>query len=147
MKLQTAAEAISFAKQLENESANFYQDLSQKCDQDKDIFLSFAKENGKNITEIERAYYGVITDAIEGCFAFSVEADDYRLETALADRDSYSIAINKAIEVEEMLVKFYSEAAEQSKGLMADVPRVFRIIAKRRNNRISKLRSLVENRG
>ena len=144
MKLQTAAEAISFARQLENESANFYQNLSQKYDEGKDVFLSFTKENRKNITEIERAYYGVISDAIEGCFAFNVEADDYRLETAPADRASYSVAINKAIEVEEMLMKFYFEAAKQSEGLMADVPRVFRIVAKKRNNRISKLRSLVE---
>lgn len=147
MKLQTSAESISFARQLENESANYYEDLSQRYTRDKDVFLSFAKENGRNVTEIERAYYGVITDAIEGCFAFSLEAGDYRLETTLADGVSYSEAVNKAIEMEEMLVKFYSEAAEQSKGLMADVPRVFRIVAKRRNNRIPKLRSLVENRG
>ena len=32
--------------------------------------ISFAKENKKNIANIERVYYGVITDAIEGSYAF-----------------------------------------------------------------------------
>ena len=70
MKLHTASEVISFVRKLESDSAKFYDTLSQKYVQGSDVFLSFAKENGKNIVQIERSYYGVITDAIEGCFAF-----------------------------------------------------------------------------
>ena len=47
-----------------------------------------------------------------------------------------------AIEVEEKIIKFYSDAAEQSKPLMADIPRVFTRIAEKRNARVTKLRSL-----
>ena len=147
MKLHTASEVISFAKKLENESAEFYQDLSQKYAKDKDVFLSFAKENGKNVVQIERAYYGVITDAIEGCFAFDIESDEYTFETALAADTSYSDALGKAVEIEEKMMKFYSDATEQSKSLMADVPRNFTMVAKKRSNRIPKLKSLVEERG
>ncbi len=147
MKLHTASETISFAKKLENESAKFYQDLSQRYAKDEDAFLSFVKENGKNVVEIERVYYGVITDAIEGCFAFDVETDEYTLETSLAQNAGYSDALDKAIETEEKIIKFYSDAAEQSKSLMADIPRRFAIVAKKRNDRISRLRSLVEKRG
>ena len=43
MKLQTAA-AISSAKKLEDESAKFYEDLSQKYAEGEDIFLSLPKE-------------------------------------------------------------------------------------------------------
>ena len=144
MKLQTASATISFAKGLEEQSAEFYEDLSQRYAEGEDIFLSFAKENRKNVVQIERAYYGVITDAIEGCFAFNIEPDAYTLETEVAENVSYSDALDKAIELEERIIKFYSDAAEQSKSLMADVPRAFRMVAKKRDNRIAKLRLLLK---
>lgn len=147
MKLHTASETISLAKQLENESAKFYQDLSQAHATDKDTLLSFAKENAKNVVQIERAYYGVITDAIEGCFAFDMNPDEYTFSTELAGKPGYADALNRAIKIEEKICKFYSDATEQSKSLMADVPRVFTIVAKKRSNRISKLRSLLGNEG
>lgn len=142
MRLNTCSGVISFAKELENESARFYQDLSQKYAKDEDVFLSFVKENQKNIVAIERAYYGVITDAIEGCFAFDVNPDEYVLKTELAEKVSYSDALDKAVEIEEKIVRFYSDAAEQSKSLMADVPRAFKRVAQKRSERESKLRSL-----
>jgi len=142
MKLHTASEVISLAKSLENESIKFYQDLSQKYAKDKDVFLSFAKENGKNVVQIERAFYGVITDAIEGCYAFNIESDEYTFETVLAENASYSDALDKAIELEENIGEFYTVAAEQSKSLLADVPRAFMMVAKKRGNRVAKLRSL-----
>ena len=142
MKLQTASSVISLAKSLEDESARFYEGLAQRYTQGKEAFLSFAKENSRNVAETERAYYGVITDAIEGCFAFDIEPDAYAIETTLAKDASYADALGKAIKLEEKIGRFYSDAAEQSKSLMADVPRVFVMIAKKRNNRVAKLRSL-----
>ncbi len=143
MKLQTASAVISFAKSLEDESAKFYEDLSQRYAEDKDVFLSFAKENRKNLVQIERAYYGVITDAIEGCFAFGIEPDAYTVETTLAEDVSYSDALDKAIELEEKIAEFYTDAAEQSKSLMADVPRAFMMVVKKRDNRRAILESLL----
>jgi len=142
MKLQTTSSVISFAKSLETESAKFYESLAQRYAEAKEVSLSFAKENSKNVVQVERAYYGVITDAIEGCFAFDIESDAYAVETTLAEAASYADALGKAIELEEKIAKFYSDAAEQSKSLMADVPRAFILIAKKRNNRIATLRSL-----
>ena len=147
MKLQTASATISFAKKLEDESAKFYEDLAQRYTEGKDTFLSFAKENGKNVVQIERAYYGVITDAIEGCFAFNLNPDEYTVKTELAGEASYSEALDKAVEIEEKIIKFYSDAAEQSKSLMADVPRAFMIIAKKRDNRGAMLKSLLGKEG
>ena len=137
MKLQTASATISFAKKLEDESAKFYEDLAQRYTEGKDTFLSFAKENGKNVVQIERAYYGVITDAIEGCFAFNLNPDEYTVKTELAEEASYSEALDKAVEIEEKIIRFYLDAAEQSKSLLADVPRVFTMIAKKRSSRMS----------
>lgn len=142
MEINTASATISFAKKLEEDSAKFYEDLSQRYAKDEDVLLSFAKENRKNIVQVERAYYGVITDAIEGCYAFNINPDDYAFKTELAEGASYSDALGKAVEMEEKIIKFYSDAAEQSKSLMADVPRAFMLIARKRGERQAKLRSL-----
>jgi rubrerythrin len=143
MAINTCSGAISFAKELENESVRFYQNLAERFTKDKDLFLSFSKENGGYITQIERAYYGVISDAIEGCFAFNINPEEYALKTELVEKASYSEALGRAIEIEEKIIKFYSDAAEQSKSLMADVPRAFKLVAKKRSNRQSILKSLL----
>lgn len=144
MTLHTCSEVISWSRNLENESANFYKDLSQKCANNKDVFLTFAKDNEKNIVQIERSYYGVITDAIEGCFAFNIDTDAYELETTLPNKAGCDASLSKAIEIEEKVAKFYSHAARQSKSLMADVPRIFVMVAKKREGRIQILRSLLK---
>ena len=142
MKLQTASSCISFAKGLEEQSAKFYQGLSQRYAEGEDIFLSFAMKNRKNGVQIERVYYEVITDAIEGCFAFEIDSGEYEIDTSLEDKASYADALAKAIEIEEKMKGFYEDAAEQSKSLMADVPRVFVRIATKRGERIAKLKAL-----
>jgi rubrerythrin len=143
MKLNTASEVISFAKRLEQGSATFYEDLARRYAKDKDIFLSFAKENEKNIVQVERAYYGVISDAIEGCFSFNIDPTEYSLKTELAEKASYSEVLDNATEIERKIIKFYSDAAEQSKPYMADVPRAFMMVAKKRGSRQLALNSLL----
>jgi hypothetical protein len=143
MRLNTASEVISFTKKLEEDSAKLYKDLSRRYTKDKDIFLSFAKENEKNIVQVERAYYGVITDAIEGCFSFTIDPAKYSFKTELAQEASYSDALERVVEIEEKIIKFYSDAAEQSKSFMADVPRAFKMVAKKRGNRQLTLKSLL----
>ena len=147
MKLNTASEVISFTKKLEEDSAKFYKELSQRYVKDEDIFLSFVKENKKNIIQIERAYYGVISDALEGCFAFTIDPAKYSLKTELGEKASYSEALERAMDIEENIVKFYLDAAEQSKSYMADVPRAFKMVAKKRGNRQLTLKSLLGKEG
>lgn len=144
MIINTCSGAMSFAKELENRSARLYAQLAERFPEAKEIFLSFSKENGDYVTHIERAYYGVITDAIEGCFAFNIDPDQYIIRAELGGDLGYPEALGKAIEMEEKIVKFYSDAAEQSKSLMADVPRAFKMVAKKRDIRISKLKLLLD---
>ena len=144
MILNTTSATVSFAKKLEDESAAFYEDLARRYAKDEDSFLSFAKENKKNVAQTQRTYYGVITDAIEGCFAFNIDSEAYVIETTLAGNASYSDALDKAIKLEEKIGKFYLDAAEQSKPLMADLPRLFVLIAKKRDSRIAKLKELCQ---
>lgn len=135
MRLRTASAVMTFVRKLEDESAKFYEDLSRRYPEGKDVFLAFARENGKNITQAERAYYSVITDAIEGCFAFDVETDEYAFDASLEDLPKYSDALAKAVEIEGKIIKFYTDATRQSGTLMADVPRAFAAVAKKRDGR------------
>ena len=141
--LHTTSEVLSLVRKLEEDSARFYEALSRRYRKDKDALLSFAKENRKNVAHVDRAYYGVITDAIEGCFAFNMNPDDYRLNTELPERVSYSKALEQALEIEEKMIEIYSVAAEQSKYLMADIPRAFSFIVKKRGNQRSMVKSLL----
>lgn len=140
--INTCSEAISLARNLEKDSAGFYKTLAEKNVDNRDLFLSFAEENEKFIKQIERAYYGVISDALEGCFAFSLNPGDYSLETGLAENATFGEAIQRAMNMEEKIIEFYNVAAEQSKSLMADVPRAFKLVVKKRIRRQSTLRSL-----
>jgi len=145
MKLNTASETINFAVKLENDSAKFYEDAAQKYVKTRKAFLSFAEENKRNRTLVERTYYEVISDALEAGFSFEgLNADDYPIETGLTSDTSYSDVLRRAIGIEDRIQRFYLDAAEKSKSLMADVPRAFERVAKRRNERKLKLRSLLK---
>jgi hypothetical protein len=143
MILHTASEGVSFARELETSSAGLYEELARRYAQGAGSFLAFAAENRKNVTQVERAYYGVITDALEGCFAFNIEADDYALATAVPEGAGYVDALNRAVEMEKKIAAFYTEAAAQSKSLMADVPRAFTLVARKREKRLEQLGSLL----
>ena len=143
MQLNTSASVISFAKQLEEDSAGFYEKMAEIYPKSAELFQTFAKENNKYSTMIERAYYSVITDAIEGCFAFSVETDNYVFQKEPTKELGYTDALNQAMDMEQTLISFYTDAAEQSKAFMADVPRTFLIVAKKRKAREDKLRILI----
>lgn len=144
MVIHTASEGITLAKALESDSARFYEDAAQKLPQIGEKLLAFAKENKKYISQIERAYYGVITDAIEGCYAFNLDPENYKLDTNFPANASKQEVVSKAEKIEETIIRFYRDAAEQSGALMADVPRNFTLIARKRESRKSTLKSLLE---
>jgi len=140
MRLNTASQVINLARKLEEDGTQFYETLAQRYGANRETWLSFAKKNKKNIVQVEMAYYGVITDAIEGCFAFDIDPDEHTTESRLVEGATYANALRLAIEMEERTLRFYSVAAEQSKSLLADVPRVFSVSAKKRSERLQRLR-------
>ena len=143
MKLNTASAVISFAKELEENSIKYYENLIQKYTQDKETFLTFIKENKKNIVLVQRVYYEGITDAIEGCFSFEgLDTDNYSFNQKVSADASYSNVLESAIKMEEKIQKYYLDSAEMSKSLLADIPRAFERIAKGRDKRKISLKSL-----
>jgi hypothetical protein len=143
MNLRTASETLSFLRELEEKAAVFYEELAGRFPENKEDFLAFGKENRKYNKQIQMAYQSVITDAIEGCYAFNLEADDYTFDADLPDNAGLSEAAARALAIEEKILGCYNVGAEQSGSLLADVPRNFKIVVKKRNNRLEKLKSLV----
>ena len=143
MKLNTMAGVMSFVSKIENDSASFYENYAEKYPELKDTFLSLAKENRKFEKNIKRTYFGVITDTLESNYAFQgLDTDDYNFETQLPENVDSSEAGKTAREIEETIKNFYLKAAQLSDGLMADIPRLFRKIAKKREERCQSLESL-----
>jgi len=136
MKLNTMAAVMSFVSQIEEDGASFYEKCAGQYPDRKDTFLSWSKENRKFEKNIKRTYFGVITDTLESNYAFEgLDTDDYAFEAGLpADAEPSAVA-KQAQDMEEKIKGFYLRAAELSEGLMADIPRLFRKIAKKREDR------------
>jgi len=141
----TASAIISFAEKLEDDSSNFYKQLTEKYTEQKETFLSFVKEGENNKVLITRTYQETITDALEACFSFKgLNPNDYIVKINLTEDMSYSDALRMAIELEDKASKFYSDVAELSKSLLATIPWAFRKVAERRNRRKLTLKSLLD---
>ncbi len=140
MKLNTMAAVMSFVSKLENDSSSFYQDWAGKYQELDDVFLMWSKENKKFEKQVKQTYFGVITDAIESTFSFAqLETDDYEIDMTLPEDTSLQNVKKRAGEIEETIKGFYAQAARLSEGLMADIPRLFRKIAKEREERLPML--------
>jgi hypothetical protein len=142
MALNTCSEGISFAREMEEASAAFYEELAKLFPESAETFQGYAKVNNKNVSNVQRTYFGVITDGIEGCYAFNLEPEEYVIDVAVPGGVAKADALAKAIAAEETITRFYADAGEQGKGLTADVARAFTMIAKKRGDRIDEIRSL-----
>ena len=136
MKLNTMAAVMTFITKVEEDSANFYERCAEKFPELRETFLSLSKENRKFEKNIKRTYYGVITDTIESNFSFEgLDTQDYEFDTELPQDADSSVIKKKAEEIERKIKEFYLKAAQLSEGLLADIPRVLRKIAKKREGR------------
>ena len=141
----TASAIISFTEKLEDSSSAFYGELAERWAENKEVFLNFVKESGKNKTSIVRTYRETITDALEAGFSFEgLDLRDYAVKTTLAEDADYTDALGIAIELEEKACKFYLDVAERSKSLLATIPRAFKRVAKRRDARKLELQSMLD---
>ena len=144
MQLQTASQVIRFSGELEDASAKFYEGVAQRYKEHQEMFLSLARDNQKNKLLIQRVYHEVISDALETGFSFEgLCADEYVLEVHVVEGKSLPGLVKKALNMEAKIGRFYLDAANLSKSFLADVPRAFERMAKRRDERKEKLQSLI----
>jgi len=135
MRLHTTSETISFIRTFENSIADFYEDLAERFPDHRDTLSSLAAETRKHVVLLERAYYSVISDALEGGYAFDMDPDAYRFNTTLAMDVTLAEAVAQVRALEETSIDFYTLAAEQSGSLMADVPQTMKQIVKKKIRR------------
>ena len=143
MKLNTASAAVRFAKQLEDDSRDLYERASERYPEWQSVLAPFIRENKRNVGSIDRAYIGVVSDALDTQFAFEgIDTDDYELSTDLPGSLVEVAALLAANE--DTVIAFYRAAAESSRDLLADVPRAFDRIASKRSRRAESLRALAD---
>jgi hypothetical protein len=141
----TTAAIINFTEQLEDDSTAFYEDLAARWADYKDTFLAFASEGTKNKTQVVRTYQETISDAYEASYSFEgLDLGKYSVDTTLAEDASLMDGLGMAIALEEKACAFYLDVAERSESLLATIPRAFKRVAKKRNQRKAALASLLE---
>ena len=139
----TAAAIISFAEQLEDCSATFYEELAGRFAQHKDKFLAFAKDSKKNKVFIVRTYQETITDAMEACFSFEgLNLNDYALEDLSAKGRSDAEGLAMALALEEKAITFYADVAGRCQSLLGTIPWAFRRVAEARSKRKAQVEVL-----
>lgn len=141
MVLLTASAVVNFLVKLEETSTSFYTNLASIFPEKKDVFESYAKENKKNAASVKRVYQEVISDALDGGFSFQMNETDYIFDDSVEDL-SFNSAIDKAIVIERNIESAYSNAAEMSRSLISDLPRLFNRMAQKRKKRIGQLDDL-----
>jgi hypothetical protein len=145
MELNTAAAVIRFAEEIEEKSARLYDNCAKKYKEGEETFLSFLSENKKNVSFVKRAYYGVISDALEACFSFEgLTVDEYLFDTEFDEKTGFPEILKMSLEIEDKIQKFYQRAGELSESLLADVPRALKKVAEKRNERKHKLELLLD---
>jgi rubrerythrin len=144
MELNTVSAVMGFAKKLEDDATRMYGQFAEKYPDKKEIFLAFAKEGEKNKTQFSRVYQEIITDQfVEACFSCKeIIPEDYETKIEITTTSNLAKDLSSAIEMEDRAAKFYRIAAEKLKTLLKDISRAFEKIAKTREDRSLKLKSL-----
>ena len=141
----TASMVITFAGNLEDSTASFYEDLAELHEEQGQMYLGFAKDSRKAKVLVVRTYQETITDALEACFCFEgMSLENYNADSLLPAGISPSDALRRAIVLEDTAIGFYTEAAERSASYLATIPGAFRRAAKTRSRRKLKLEALLE---
>ena len=141
MELNTAAAVIRYVSNLELESATLYEKWSQLHEELRSIFDKFSKENKKSEQKVKRAYYSVVSDALETGFCFKGFQSDLTIPKLRREATMTEI-LEQAIDLESGIRDFYVEAADLSRCLLADVPREMQKVAKARIERIGQLQAM-----
>lgn len=143
MELNTAASVIQCASRLEIASAEMYEKLGSLHKNLSEPFAAFARENIKNERRVKRAYYGVVSDALETGFCFK----GLRANISIPEYESWTTALdclNSVLTLETEITHFYEEAAHLSMALLPDVPRELKKSASMRHLRIGQLLAMIQ---
>jgi len=141
MECTTAASVITHVSKIELDSAKLYEQWGKLHEKLRDSFEAFAKANRKNEQRVNRAYYSVVSDALETGFCFKeIRADIVIPEVSKGA--SVSEVLNRAVALEKEIREFYGKAANSSRALLADVSRQMEKVSQERTKRVEQLQSM-----
>jgi hypothetical protein len=141
MECTTAASVITYVSRIELDSAQLYEQWGKLHERLRNSFEAFAKTNRKNEQRVKRAYYSVVSDALETGFCFKdVRADIVLPEFSKGTR--VSDVLNSAVTLEGEIQRFYAKAANSSRALLADVSRQMQKISQERTKRVEQLEAM-----
>jgi hypothetical protein len=141
MECTTAASVITYVSRIELDSAQLYEQWGKLHERLRDSFEAFSKTNRKNEQRVKRAYYSVVSDALETGFCFKdIWADIVMPEFSKGAR--VSDVLNSAVTLEREILGFYVKAANSSRALLSDVSRQMQKISQERTKRVEQLEAM-----
>jgi rubrerythrin len=141
MECITAASVITYVSKIELDTATLYEQWGKLHEKLRELFDAFAKANRKNETRVKRAYYSVVSDALETGFCFK----DLKADIVIPEFSkgaSVSEVLNQAVTLEKEILDFYVKAANSSRALLADVPRQMDKVSQERIKRVEQLKAM-----
>jgi hypothetical protein len=141
MECTTAASVITYVSKIELDSATLYEQWGKLDGKLREFFDVFAKVNRKNEQRVKRAYYSVVSDALETGFCFK----DLRTDIVIPEFSrgaSVSEVLNLAVALEKEILHFYVKAANSSRALLADVSRQMDKVSQERARRVAQLQTM-----
>jgi rubrerythrin len=145
MECTTAASVITYVSKIELDSATLYEQWGRLHEKFRDPFEAFAKSNKKHEQRVKRAYYSVVSDALETGFCFK----DLRADIVIPEFSkgaSVSEVLNLAVALETKIRDFYVKAATSSRALLADVSRQMDKVSQDRTKRMEQLQAMTASR-
>ena len=146
MGLTTAAAVITYISQFEKAAAEEYRKAARKFSDTQELFTSLARENEKYDSNVKRAYYNVVSDALETGFCFR-NVQDNIVVASLAEKSSLPAVLKASLEMEERIIVFSRTGADSSKGLLSDVSRAMARVARSREQRKQRILNELQNIG
>ena len=146
MDLTTVSSVLNFYERLEDQTAKFYEELAKndRYSEGVEMFLDLAKDSRRQKDRVLRAYRECVTDILEVGFSLSgLREADYQFEKETGRDASFQDILRYAINMEETSRRFCQDVSRRSKALLADISREFERAAERKEERKSKLESLL----
>jgi len=144
--LTTVSSVLNFYERLEDQTAKFYEELAKndRYSEGVEMFLDLAKDSRRQKDRVLRAYRECVTDILEVGFSLTgLREVDYQLKRELNRDASLGDVLRAAIDLEENGRRFCQDVSRRSKALLADISREFERAAERKEERKSKLESLL----
>jgi hypothetical protein len=142
VELKTFSAVLKFTLQLEDHTAQFYQEAasSDKYPQAKQTFLTFSENSKKRKQTLEKTARESVDHSLLEPISGLLE-EDYAESPMLPESMSYADVLVAAKQLEQIMQKFYGDAGEKV-GFIATMSRLYKRYALERSKALAALQGL-----